>query len=339
MKRVISLDVLRGLTIALMIVANLPGSWSAVLPMMRHAAWNGFTVADFIFPSFVFVMGVSMFFSLRKQEFKPNWKILRRFVLLLGVGLGVNAISMLLYSRGSIRLTGVLVRLALCYGLSAAIICSVKQKALPWIAGGLLVLYGLVLLLFDGYVHGPENIVARIDRAILGQAHLYKDKGVDPEGLLSTIPAVAHTLIGFLMGKIFASKDFRKMDSWGTALLVAGFLLQWLLPINKKIWSPSFVLVVCGADTLILSLLHYLIDETGVWKHTGFFRSFGSNAIFCYLLSDVLAWTFSLTGFQGWVMRQVGVNQGTSLLFALFCLLLIYLTALPLYRKKIFIKL
>ena len=314
MKRVISLDVLRGLTIALMIVANLPGSWSAVLPMMRHAAWNGFTVADFIFPSFVFVMGVSMFFSLRKQEFKPNWKILRRFVLLLGVGLGVNAISMLLYSRGSIRLTGVLVRLALCYGLSAAIICSVKQKALPWIAGGLLVLYGLVLLLFDGYVHGPENIVARIDRAILGQAHLYKDKGVDPEGLLSTIPAVAHTLIGFLMGKIFASKDFRKMDSWGTALLVAGFLLQWLLPINKKIWSPSFVLV-------------------------GFFRSFGSNAIFCYLLSDVLAWTFSLTGFQGWVMRQVGVNQGTSLLFALFCLLLIYLTALPLYRKKIFIKL
>lgn len=339
MKRVISLDVLRGLTIALMIVANQPGSWNAVLPMMRHATWNGFTVADFIFPSFVFVMGVSMFFSLRKQEFKPNWKILRRFVLLLGVGLGVNAISMLLYSRGSIRLTGVLVRLALCYGISAVIVCTVKPKYIPWIAGGLLLLYAGILLFLDGYLYGPENIVARIDRVVLGQAHLYNDKGIDPEGLLSTLPAVAHTLIGFLMGKIFASKDFRKMDSLGTALLVAGFLLQWLLPVNKKIWSPTFVLIVCGADTLLLSLLHYLIDETGAWKHTGFFRSFGSNAIFCYLLSDVLAWTFSLTGFRSWAMQQVGVNEWTSLLFSLACLLIIYLIALPLYRKKIFIKL
>lgn len=339
MKRVISLDVLRGLTIALMIVANLPGAWNAVLPMMRHAPWNGFTLADFIFPSFVFVMGVSMYFSLRKQEFRLNWKMLRRFVLLIGIGLLVNTVGMLIASGSSLRLTGVLVRLALCYGISAVIICTVKQKYIPWIAGGLLLLYGLVLLLFDGYLYGPENIVARIDRAVLGQAHLYNDKGIDPEGLLSTLPAVAHTLIGFLMGKIFASKDFRKMDSWGTALLVAGFLLQWLLPVNKKIWSPTFVLLVCGADTLLLSLLHYLIDETGVWKHTGFFRSFGSNAIFCYLLSDVLAWTVSLTGFRSWAMRQVGVNEWTSLLFSLCCLLLIYLIALPLYRKKIFIKL
>ncbi len=339
MKRVISLDVLRGLTIALMIVANLPGSWSAVLPMMRHAAWNGFTLADFIFPSFVFVMGASMYFSLKKQEFKLNWKMLRRFVLLLGVGLLVNAVSMLIASGTSLRLTGVLVRLALCYGISAVIVCTVKQKYIPWIAGGLLLLYAGILLFLDGYLYGPENIVARIDRAVLGQAHLYNDKGIDPEGLLSTLPAVAHTLIGFLMGKIFASKDFRKMDSWGTALLVAGFLLQWLLPVNKKIWSPTFVLIVCGADTLLLSLLHYLIDETGAWKHTGFFRSFGSNAIFCYLLSDVLAWTFSLTGFRSWAMQQVGVNEWTSLLFSLACLLIIYLIALPLYRKKIFIKL
>lgn len=339
MKRVISLDVLRGLTIALMIVANLPGSWSAVLPMMRHAAWNGFTLADFIFPSFVFVMGASMYFSLKKQEFKLNWKMLRRFVLLIGVGLLVNTISMLIASRSSLRLTGVLVRLALCYGISAVILCTVKQKYIPWIAGGLLLLYAGILLFFDGYLYGPENIVARLDRAVLGEPHLYNDKGIDPEGLLSTLPAVAHTLIGFLMGKIFASKDFRKMDSWGTTLLVAGFLLQWLLPVNKKIWSPTFVMIVCGADTLILSLLHYLIDETGMWKHTGFFRTFGSNAIFCYLLSDVLAWTFSLTGFRSWAMRQVGVNEWTSLLFSLGCLLLIYLIALPLYRKKIFIKL
>ena len=194
--------------------------------------------------------------------------------------------------------------------------------------------------LTDGTLEGTraKNRDWGVDRAVLGK-HMNSDNGIDPEGLLSTLPAIANTLLGFLVGKILASGDFRKMDSLGTALLVAGLLLAYLLPLNKKVWSPSFVLVVCGLGTLLLSLLQYIIDERGWWKHTGFFKVFGTNAIYCYLVSDVLYWLFYPTGFNPWVMGLIGVNRWTSLLFAVCSLLGVYLVALPLYKRKIFLKL
>ena len=338
MKRVQAIDILRGMTLAFMVLVNLPGSWGAVFPILRHASWNGMTPTDFIFPNFLFVMGVSMFFSLRKQNFSLSWKMLKRFLLLLGIGLLINYISHLVYGSETVRFTGVLPRFALCFGASALIICKVSQKHLPWVAAGLLVAYSALLLLGNGYEYGPDNILSRVDRAVLG-SHMYSDKGIDPEGILSTLPAIAHTLIGFLVGKILFSGDFRKLDSLGTALLVAGLLLQYLLPLNKKVWSPSFVLVACGIGTLLLSLLHYIVDERGWWKHTGFFKVFGTNAIYCYLMSDVLTWTYHLTGFQRWAMGLMGVNQWTSMAFAAFSVGVVYLSALPLYRKGIFLKL
>ena len=279
-----------------------------------------------------------MFFSLRKQNFTLNGKMLKRFLLLLGIGLLINVISHFVYGSESIRFTGVLQRFALCFGASALIICKVNHKHLPWLVTGLLAAYSALLLLGNGYEYGPDNILSRVDRALLG-SHLYNDQGIDPEGLLSTLPAIAHTLIGFLVGKILASGDFRKMDSLGTALLVAGLLLQYLLPLNKKVWSPSFVLVACGLGTLLLSLLHYIIDERGWWKRTGFFMVFGTNAIYCYLMSDVLTWAYHFTGFRSWAMSVMGTNPWTSLLFAVFSVLVVYFTALHLYRRKIFIKL
>ena len=326
------------MTMAFMVLVNLPGSWSAIFPILRHASWNGMTPTDFIFPNFLFVMGVSMFFSLRKQNFTLNGKMLKRFLLLLGIGLLINVISHFVYGSESIRFTGVLQRFALCFGASALIICKVNHKHLPWLVTGLLAAYSALLLLGNGYEYGPDNILSRVDRALLG-SHLYNDQGIDPEGLLSTLPAIAHTLIGFLVGKILASGDFRKMDSLGTALLVAGLLLQYLLPLNKKVWSPSFVLVACGLGTLLLSLLHYIIDERGWWKRTGFFMVFGTNAIYCYLMSDVLTWAYHFTGFRTWAMSVMGTNPWTSLLFAVFSMLVVYFTALPLYRRKIFIEL
>jgi predicted acyltransferase len=338
MKRVQAIDVLRGMTLALMVLVNLPGSWSAVYPMLAHSAWNGMTPTDFIFPNFVFVMGVSMFFSLRKQNFTLSWKMLKRFLLLLAFGLLINIVNHLVYGTEGIRFTGVLARFALCFGASALIICKVNHKYLPWVIVGILVGYSALLLLGNGYEYGPDNILSRVDRAVLGK-HMYNDHGIDPEGLLSTLPAIANTLIGFLVGKILASEDFRKMDSLGTAMLLVGLLLDYLLPMNKKVWSPSFVLVVCGLGTLLLSLLHYIIDERGWWKHTGFFKVFGTNAIYCYLMSDVITWIYSLTGFGRWAMGLMGVTRGTSLLFAVFSMLVVYLMALPLYKRKIFLKL
>lgn len=326
------------MTMAFMVLVNLPGSWSAVFPILRHASWNGMTPTDFIFPNFLFVMGVSMFFSLRKQNFTLNGKMLKRFLLLLGIGLLINVISHFVYGSESIRFTGVLQRFALCFGASALIICTVNHKHLPWLVTGLLVAYSALLLLGNGYEYGPGNILSRVDRALLG-SHLYNDQGIDPEGLLSTLSAIAHTLIGFLVGKVLASGDFRKMDSLGTALLVAGLLLQYLLPLNKKVWSPSFVLVACGLGTLLLGLLHYIIDEKGWWKHTGIFMVFGTNAIYCYLMSDVITWVYHFTGFRSWAMGVMGTNPWTSLVFAVFSVLMVYLTTLPLYRRKIFIKL
>ena len=240
----------------------------------------------------------------------------------------------------NVRLSGVLVRLALCYGLSALIVCTVNHKWLGWVAGAILAVYSAILLLGNGYVHGPENLLAEVDASVLGLNHMYKsDNGVDPEGLLSTLPAVAHTLIGFLIGKLLVEKDFRKMDAVGTLMLVGGFLLGYLLPINKKVWSPSFVLVCCGAATLLLSLFHWLIDEKGVWKHTGFWKVFGSNAILCFLLCDVLVWTMHGSGAFKAVMDFLGRNEWTSLLYAVAGVMLIYLIVLPLYKRKIFIKL
>ena len=338
MKRVQAIDVLRGMTLAFMVLVNLPGSWSAVFPMLAHSAWNGMTPTDFIFPNFVFVMGVSMFFSLRKQDFTLSGKMLRRFLLLLAFGLLVNTISHFIHGSETIRFSGVLQRFALCFGVSALLVCKVNHKYLPWIVLGILAGYSALLLLGNGYEYGPDNILSRVDRAVLGK-HMYSDNCIDPEGLLSTLPAIAHTLIGFLVGKILASEDFRKMDSLGTALLLAGFLLDYLLPLNKKVWSPSFVLVACGLGTLLLSLLQYIIDERGWWKHTGFFKVFGTNAIYCYLVSDVLYWLFYPTGFNPWVMGLMGVNRWTSLLIAVCSLLVVYLVALPLYKRKIFLKL
>ena len=110
-------------------------------------------------------------------------------------------------------------------------------------------------------------------------------------------------------------------------------LLQYLLPLNKKVWSPSFVLVACGLGTLLLGLLHYIIDEKGWWKHTGFFMVFGTNAIYCYLMSDVITWVYHFTGFRSWAMGVMGTNPWTSLVFAVFSVLMVYLTTLPLYRR------
>ena len=342
-KRIESVDVLRGLTMALMlIVDNLGGPTFAPF---SHAEWNGFTPTDFIFPTFIFVMGVSMSLSLRKSNYKLSWKkVLKRTLLLFGIGLLLNEISQAVWvgtwSLHTLRIMGVLQRFALCYFFAAILVCTVDHKWLGWISAFLLAGYALLLWLGNGYVHGPENILAKADGAVLGSTHVYKwDKGVDPEGLLSTIPAVAHTLIGFLVGKLLIDKKMRSIDLLGTALLFGGFLLMWVLPLNKKVWSPSFVLVVCGLDALLLSLLHYLIDESGKWKHIGFWKVYGTNSILSYILCFVLVWTMTLTHWNSAVMSFLGQNPWTALLYAILGDLIIYLILLPLYKKKIFVKL
>lgn len=316
--RLLSLDILRGITIAGMIMVNNPGSWSYVYAPLRHAHWNGLTPTDLVFPFFMFIMGVSTFMSLRKFNFEPSkaalWKIIRRTILIFVIGLALGWFGQLTRGLASgesfwvaathfdtLRILGVLQRLALAYGFAALTVVLVKFKLLPWVIGILLLGYYLILRFGKGFEMSEENIIAVVDKALWGTAHMYKDttpEGVqiafDPEGLLSTLPSIAHVLIGFLFGKMIVDhKDnhtrVEKLLIWGTILAFSGLLLQYGCPINKKIWSPTFVLVTTGFAAQLLGLLIWIIDMQKKEKWSRFFHAFGVNPLIIYVFAGILA--------------------------------------------------
>ena len=286
--RILALDILRGITIAGMIMVNNPGSWGAIYAPLEHASWFGLTPTDLVFPFFMFIMGISTYISMRKYDFAYSHatlvKVVRRTIVIFLIGLGIAWFSRLCYglaradealplwdrivnaanSFSTIRILGVMPRLALCYCAAAIIAISVKHTRIPYVAAGLLVVYGALLLMFNGLEFSLNNIVYVVDHAVLGDAHLYKDTvttsvgvvdysspysmemfetrrlPIDPEGLLSTIPAIAHVLIGFCCGRIIVTvKDnnerVQKFFIVGTILMFAGFLLSYGMPVSKKL--------------------------------------------------------------------------------------------------------
>ncbi|MDE6287202.1 MAG: DUF5009 domain-containing protein, partial [Muribaculaceae bacterium] len=232
-KRLLALDILRGITIAGMILVNNPGSWGHIYAPLEHASWNGLTPTDLVFPFFMFIMGVSTYFSLRKYEFtfsgKAMWKILRRSVVIFLIGMFIAWFG--LFLRGvlndltfwdavlnfdHIRILGVMPRLAICYCAGSLLALWIKHRFLPWVVGGTLVVYTVMLLCGNGFEFADTNIISVVDHRVLGPDHMYSDTidGVtlkfDPEGLLSTLPSIAHMLIGFICGAWLVSiKDNR----------------------------------------------------------------------------------------------------------------------------------
>lgn len=318
-KRLLAVDILRGITIAGMLLVNNPGSWGNLYAPLKHAEWIGLTPTDLVFPFFVFVMGVSMFFSLRKFDFKPGkfllWKIVRRTLVLFLIGWAVSLFGMTLRSFfGStfdmsrwwnhLRFLGVFQRLALVYFFGSMIAIFVKQKFIPWVIGLLLVGYAALLGWGNGYEFSTANILSRVDLAVLGDDHMYHESAyglrlaLDPEGVLSTIACVAHVLIGFMVGSFLIKyRDNRervvKVATLGIGLLLAGWLLQYGIPCGKKAWTTSYVLITTGMASCILSLLVYIIDIKGHDRWCRFFQSFGVNPLFCYLVGTVLSIVFS----------------------------------------------
>ena len=317
--RLLSLDILRGITIAGMIMVNNPGAWRTVYAPLKHVSWNGLTPTDLVFPFFMFIMGVSTFMSLRKYQFKLTkesfGKVAYRTFMIFFIGLALAWFGMFSggLARGesiitaatghfdTIRIMGVLQRLGLAYGLSAFIALVVKPKHIIWSIVAILASYSLILIFGNGFDRSENNIISIVDKAIVGTAHMYKDYDVDgnriffdPEGILSTLPSVAHVLIGFLFGKMIVStkdnhKRVEKMLIWGTILAFSGLLLQYGLPINKKVWSTTFVLVTTGFAAQLLALLIWVIDINKKDKWTKFFHAFGINPLFIYVLAGVLA--------------------------------------------------
>lgn len=380
-KRLLSLDILRGITIAGMLLVNNPGSWSALYSPLAHADWIGLSPTDLVFPFFVFCMGVSMAFSLKKFNYKLSgplmWKIVRRTLVLFLIGWAVQWFGHLV--RGlckgdpfvdavnnldTLRYLGVFQRLALVYFFGSLCAVLFSRKFVPWLVGIILVVYALILGLGNGYDFSLDNIIARIDNSVLGADHMYHEHAYgeslsfDPEGILSTLPCVAHVLIGYLVGRMILNvhnntERVYKMFLWGTVMVLAGWLLQYGIPCGKKMWSSTFVMITCGMAMCIQAMLIHWVDIKGHKRGWGqFFESFGVNPLAIYLLGTILAILFGAIPFgvdaEGnnitihsavyHFLQSFASDKTASALYAVAFVLLNWVVAHILYKKKIYIK-
>jgi predicted acyltransferase len=366
--RIYAIDIMRGISIAGMALVNHPGNWKYVYAPLRHAEWNGLTPTDLIFPFFLFIMGISTYISLSKTQFRCDtrvvMKILRRTAVIFAIGLFLNWFGTFC-PLSRLRLPGVMQRLALCYAACALIALSVSHKRIPWLIAALLCAYLGCLLGGRGFEPDETNIIGIIDRSILTSSHLSIDHGIDVMALLSTVPAVAQVLIGFCVGRMMlaprndALEDAKqRLQSFllrlmliGATLALAGWLLSYGCPVNKKVWSPSYVLLSSGIAACTLGLLIYVIDVKGRKAWCGFFEVFGINPLFMYILGSMLGKIFqmitisyanetlTLRKFVDTVcLTPLFGSYGASLVYALLFVVINWAVGLPLYKRRIYIK-
>lgn len=360
-KRLISLDAFRGITIAAMILVNNPGSWEHIYAPLRHAAWDGITPTDLIFPFFLFIVGVSIAFAYTRQieEGKPfnkmMVKIISRSLKIFAVGLFLNLFPD--FNFTDVRIAGVLQRIAVVFLICAILFLKTSART-QWIVGGLILVgYCMVMTLiptpgFDAVVLNPgQNIAAWFDSLFL-PGKMWQDTW-DPEGLLSTLPALVTTISGMLAGTLLLGK--KTWEQKVIYLLIAGFVLtvlgsvwSWFFPINKNLWTSSYVLFTSGLALLTLGTLIYLVDILKHSKWTKFGIIYGSNAIAIYVIAALLGPVFyginiggqSLNNHFLGLATQAGMSPDfASMIYAIIYIGINFIPALILYRKKIFIKL
>lgn len=371
-ERLVALDVFRGLTIASMILVNTPGSWSYIYPPFKHAPWHGITPTDLVFPFFLFAVGAAMSFSLKKYSSSPAaiQKILKRTALIFFIGLTLNAFPFFKIINGgtpeqswewinlsNLRIMGVLQRIALSYGLAALLCYFLSIKQLIRTSAVILLGYWAVLLGFgSGDPFSLEgNAVLKLDKLVLGENHLWRGQGIpfDPEGLLSTLPAVVSVIIGFLAGKMVQTETEKltlvnKFFLLGNGSIFLAMAWGMVFPINKAIWTSSYVLMSSGIALVLIAFMIYFIDvlKKDFWIHP--FLVFGRNPLIIFIMSIVVVKIYAkiFTGpgqnTYGWIYQTVfvpvGGNMIGSLLFALFHVVLLWLFGLFLYKKNIIIK-
>lgn len=353
--RLLSLDLMRGLTIVCMIVVNNGGGPESYSQLV-HSEWNGITVCDLVFPFFLFIMGITTYLSLARRGFTANIdtyrKIFRRTLLIMLIGWGIHWFANICAGKGildfgHLRLTGVLTRIALCYGVVSLMALKIRLRGMVLSAIILLAVYGALLLLFNGYVNGQENINSIIDRLLLPEGMLYTRRPLDPEGLLGTLPSIAHTIIGFCCGAILASRKplerrLLRLFVCASLLVAAGFLLSGILPCNKRIWSPSYTLVTCGLAAATLAVISWFVDERGLRRGTSFFESFGVNPLFLYVVADVAGIVLGASGIKNEIydllLAATHIPKLASAIYAVGLMLAVGAIGLPLYRRRIYIK-
>ena len=368
--RYLALDVFRGMTICFMIIVNCPGSWEFVYAPLLHADWHGFTPTDLVFPSFLFAVGNAMAFVMHKYQNQPGsvfWsKILKRTFIIFLLGFLMYWFPFFREAEGGglelkpladARIPGVLQRIALCYFFAAIILHYGSKRFALWFSAIALLGYWVLSYVF-GDPADPYSLTGnaglKLDLFLLGENHLYHGEGIafDPEGLLSTLPAIVNVIAGYFAGDYIrrngnSYETISKLMIAGAVLILGAFIWDMAFPINKKIWTSSFVLITVGLDLLIISVLIYVIEIYRRQRWTFFFVVFGRNPLFIYLLADVLITIMAMIpvgdiSLQQWFYRDVfGGFAGpylASFLFALFFMLLNWTVGYFLDRKQIYVK-
>ncbi|MDN4502555.1 heparan-alpha-glucosaminide N-acetyltransferase domain-containing protein [Alteromonadaceae bacterium BrNp21-10] len=360
-QRVAALDVLRGLTIALMILVNTPGSWSHVYAPFLHADWHGVTPTDFVFPFFVFIVGAAMAYSLRSviaNGERPIGKIIKRAGLMFLIGFILN-IFPFTGDPENWRILGVLQRIALCYLIGSLLILYLKPKLLLITCAAILLGYWGLLGSWSSDPYSlTDNIVLPFDVAVLGASHLYQGKGLafDPEGLISTLPAIVTLLSGYLtcvllQGISQISQQIKTLLMGSLLMAIVGGLWHLLMPINKSLWTSSYVLICTAAAWAVLAFIIWAW-ELRQWRFgLESMRIYGSNPLVVYVGSWLLASTLyaisvdvdgkSISSYKAIfnALDSIFPSKLASLIFALMIVSIFYLLALVLYRKKLFVKL
>jgi predicted acyltransferase len=356
------------MTIAGMILVNTPGSWEHVYAPLRHAEWHGWTPTDLVFPFFLFIVGVSMSFSYAKFDYR--WrsdsvvKLLRRGALIFIVGLLLNAFPFYDLNLGTLRIMGVLQRIALAFVLGGLLVLAFRGKWLPLVLGTLFILLFYWLLMAwaggEGAYALESNFARKIDLMLIGEAHMYRGFGLafEPEGLISTIPSVGTVILGFLTGKWLkvgraSTRKLLQILFIGVLLSCVAWLWALVFPINKALWTSSYVLLSGGFAMMVLVLFYYLIDLKGFKGWSRFFEAFGVNPLFAFVLSvvwvKVLIRIIRFEGADGqmingyhWLYQELFLplagEMNGSLLFAICHVLFFWRILFYLYRKRIFIK-
>jgi predicted acyltransferase len=375
-QRLMSLDAFRGATIAGMILVNNPGSWSTVYPQLLHAHWNGWTFTDWIFPFFLWIVGVAMTFSFAKRVERGDNRtglmlhVLRRSAIIFGLGLFMAAFPFGLigdhhFSLGTLRIPGVLQRIAVCYLIASAIFLTSSRKGqVAWILG-LLVSYWMLVKLVPVPGYGPGvleptgSLCWWVDSHVLA-GHTWRGApvpGFDPEGIVSTIPAIATTLMGVMTGHLLRSgRSKEEKTVWmfvaGMLLLLLGVVLDMWLPINKNLWTSSYTIFMAGWANVCLAMFYWFIDVRGASRWATPFVIYGMNAIAVFVLSGLVAKLSFLISFATAdggsvslksliyesVFAPLGSPMNASVAFALSYVVLFFGVAWIMWKRQWFLK-
>jgi predicted acyltransferase len=368
-QRFLALDVFRGMTICFMIIVNTSGSKFTYSPL-EHAHWHGFTPTDLVFPSFLFAVGNAMSFVMNKwntlSQTEVLGKIFKRTLIIFLCGFFLywfpffhadNAHNILFSPVSYTRIFGVLQRIALAYCIASLLLYYFKPGTVLSISISILLLYW-ALMLMGGDARDPlamtGNLGYKIDMWLLGNNHMYHGEGVafEPEGLLSTLPSIVNVTFGYFIGKFIQEKGksfegLTKLLLIGFSLIVIGYFWDLSFPINKKLWTSSFVVYTVGIDCVIIAAIIYVVDFLGRTNWTKFFTVFGKNPLFIYLLSEVGATVLYMiqpepgvslyTWMYQHIYRHAGLYFG-SFLFAVSWMLFCWIIGYYLDKRKIYVR-